>query len=784
MRKVLLFSLVSVMFSCASGQDTLTINGLKKPVEIIKDQWGIAHIYAQNEEDLFFAQGYSAASDRLFQMEMWRRQATGTVAEILGAKDVKRDVGSRLFQFRGNIDQELNHYHPHGSSIVRSFVKGINAYIAEVLKTPEKLPFEFKLLGIKPLPWTPEIVISRHQGLLSNVQAELNYGRLVQMLGADKVKDLLNFHPGEPNIDLDKSLDGRLLSQPILELYEAFRKPLVFSKEDVKVGFQETGGDIDDSRFTGSNNWVIDGKLSQSGYPMLANDPHRAQSTPALRYWCHLNAPGWNVVGGGEPTIPGISIGHNDYGAWGLTIFQTDNEDLYVYEVNPKNANQYRYKGVWENVKIITDTIKVLNGKPVVVQLKYTRHGPVVFEDGVNQKMFAVRAGWLEVGCSPYLASLRMNQAKNWQEFREACSFSRIPGENMIWADKSGAIGWQAVGISPIRPNWSGLVPVPGDGRYEWGGYLNIKQLPNSVNPKEGYIVTANNNLTPNDFPNRNAIGWEWASPYRAHRIEEVLGSGKRQTATDFMALQNDYVSLSARSLVPLLKGVSSADKETEKARKLLLDWNFELAESSIPATIYVEFENLVEQEFLAMLVPQGARLYIKTLSTTKMVDWLVSGRKEFGKNPIEGRNQFMLQSLEKAVQNIKRRLGNDMDNWQYGQLKNKHIFIAHPMSGLVSTAMQEKINVGPYLRGGNGETVNSTGDNLNQTHGASFRIIVDTKNWDNTLGNNSPGQSANPDSPHYKDLIDLWAKGAYFPVYFSKEKIKQVGESTLILKP
>ena len=784
MRKVLLFSLVSVMFSCASGQDTLTINGLKKPVEIIKDQWGIAHIYAQNEEDLFFAQGYSAASDRLFQMEMWRRQATGTVAEILGAKDVKRDVGSRLFQFRGNIDQELNHYHPHGSSIVRSFVKGINAYIAEVLKTPEKLPFEFKLLGIKPLPWTPAIVISRHQGLLSNVQAELNYGRLVQMLGADKVKDVLNFHPGEPNIDLDKSLDGRLLSQPILELYEAFRKPLVFSKEDVKVGFQETGGDIDDSRFTGSNNWVIDGKLSQSGYPMLANDPHRAQSTPALRYWCHLNAPGWNVVGGGEPTIPGISIGHNDYGAWGLTIFQTDNEDLYVYEVNPKNANQYRYKGVWENVKIITDTIKVLNGKPVVVQLKYTRHGPVVFEDGVNQKMFAVRAGWLEVGCSPYLASLRMNQAKNWQEFREACSFSRIPGENMIWADKSGAIGWQAVGISPIRPNWSGLVPVPGDGRYEWGGYLNIKQLPNSVNPKEGYIVTANNNLTPNDFPNRNAIGWEWASPYRAHRIEEVLGSGKRQTATDFMALQNDYVSLSARSLVPLLKGVSSADKETEKARKLLLDWNFELAESSIPATIYVEFENLVEQEFLTMLVPQNARLYIKTLSTTKMVDWLVSGRKEFGKNPIEGRNQFMVQCLEKAVQNIKRRLGNDMDNWQYGQLKNKHIFIAHPMSGLVSTAMQEKINVGPYLRGGNGETVNSTGDNLNQTHGASFRIIVDTKNWDNTLGNNSPGQSANPDSRHYKDLIDLWAKGAYFPVYFSKEKIKQVGESTLILKP
>lgn len=764
------------------AQDTLKINGLKKPVEIIRDQWGIAHIYAQNEEDLFFAQGYSAASDRLFQFEIWRRQATGTVAEILGAKDIKRDIGSRLFKFRGNIEQELNHYHPRSAVIIKSFVKGINAYIAEILKTPEKLPFEFKVLNIRPMPWTPEVVISRHQGLLSNVQSELNYGRLVQLLGAEKVKDILNFHPGEPNIDLDKNIDGKLLFQNILELYDAFRKPISFSKEEVKTSFLENK--VDDSRFTGSNNWVISGKISQSGFPMLANDPHRAQSTPALRYWCHLNAPGWNVVGGGEPTIPGISIGHNDYGAWGLTIFQTDNEDLYVYDMNPKNPNQYRYKGVWENLKIITDTIKVLNAEPVIVQLKYTRHGPVVFEDGNSQKLFAVRAGWLEVGCSPYLASLRMNQAKNWEEFREACSFSRIPGENMIWADRKGTIGWQAVGISPIRPNWTGLVPVTGDGRYEWAGYLNIKQLPNKSNPTENYIVTANDNLTPENFPYRNAIGWEWASPYRAHRIEEVLGGGKRQTATDFMQLQNDYLSLPARNFVPLLHGVSSKDKDTEKARKLLLDWDFTMEPNSIPATIYLEWSELMEQELIKLIVPENARTYIKYLSTTKMVDWLVSGRKEFGKNPIDGRNEFIIACLEKAVQTTKKRLGNDMNDWQYGQLKNKHIYITHPMSTLVSADMKDKINVGPFIRGGNGETVNSTGDNLNQAHGASFRIIVDTKDWDKTLGNNSPGQSGNPDSPRYKDLIELWAKGQYFPVYFSKGKIKDVAEQTLILKP
>ncbi|GAB3506125.1 penicillin acylase family protein [Emticicia fontis] len=764
------------------AQDTLKINGLKKPVEIIRDQWGIAHIYAQNEEDLFFAQGYSAAYDRLFQFEIWRRQATGTVAEILGAKETKRDIGTRLFKFRGNIEQELNHYHPRSAIIIKAFVKGINAYISEILKTPEKLPFEFKVLNIKPMLWTPEVVISRHQGLLSNVQSELNYGRLVQLLGAKKVKDILNFHPGEPDIDLDKSIDGKLLFQNILELYDAFRKPLTFNKEEVKTSFLENT--IDDSRFTGSNNWVISGKISQSGFPMLANDPHRAQSTPALRYWCHLNAPGWNVVGGGEPTIPGISIGHNAYGVWGLTIFQTDNEDLYVYDVNPENPNQYRYKGVWENLKMITDTIKVLNAEPVIVQLKYTRHGPVVFEDSNSRKLFAVRAGWLEVGCSPYLASLRMNQAKNWDEFREACSFSRIPGENMIWADRKGNIGWQAVGISPVRPNWTGLVPVSGDGRYEWAGYLNIKQLPNKSNPTENYIITANDNLTPENFPNRNAIGWEWASPYRAHRIEEVLGSGKRQTLTDFMQLQNDYVSLPARNFVPLLSGVSSKDKDTEKARKLLLDWDFTMEPGSIPATVYLEWRELMEQELIKLIVPENARTYVKYLSTIKMVDWLVSGRKEFGKNPIEGRNEFIIACLEKAVDTIRKRLGNDMHDWQYGQLKNKHIYITHPMSTLVNADMKEKINVGPFIRGGNGETVNSTGDNLNQAHGASFRIIVDTKDWDRTLGNNSPGQSGNPDSPHYKDLIELWAKGQYFPVYFSKEKIKDVAEQTTILKP
>ncbi|GAB3978552.1 penicillin acylase family protein [Spirosoma terrae] len=785
----LLLLLLSI--STAYSQPT---PGLQQPVEISKDQWGINHIYAKNEHDLFFAQGYMAAQDRLFQLELWRRQATGTVAELLGPQEVKRDIGTRLFRFRGDLNKELLHYHPHGPQIVRAFVAGINAYITEILKTPEKLPFEFKVLNTKPQLWTPEVVISRHQALAYNVRDELNNGRLVKLIGADKLRELQWFHP-QPNVsttqpaqpDLTLRVNGDELFQPILELYEAFRLPLKFQGRPTKADEDEayvtpkTTDEINDwfdveKQYVGSNNWIISGNKSASGYPMLANDPHRAQSTPPLRYWVHLNAPGWNVIGAGEPTLPGVSIGHNDYGAWGLTIFETDNEDLYVYEINPANSNQYRYKGRWESMKTLTEAISVKDGKPVNATLKYTRHGPVVFEDKVHHKAYAVRAGWLDIGNSPYLASLRMNQARNWAEFRQACTYSRLPGENMIWADRTGTIGWQAVGLAPIRKNFTGLVPVPGDGRFEWSGYLPIQQLPNKVNPPEGYVATANNNLTPINFPHRNAIGWTWSSPSRAHRIEEVLNDGKRKTMTDFMALQADYLSIPARTLVPLLQNLFSPENRTEQAVSYLRRWDYKLDPSSVAAAIYVAWEEQLKRAIYEQNVPQSARAYMKSIPSKRVIDALLI--------PTPARDSLLLLCMDRAVADLTKRLGSDMDDWSYGQRKNKHITITHPLSDLVDKAMQTKINLGPVARGGYAETVNATGPNLNQTHGATFRILVDTEDWDKTLGINSPGQSGNPDSPHYRDLFPIWADNNYFPAYFSKEKVKSVAESTIILKP
>jgi penicillin amidase len=437
----------------ASSQD-LKFPGLTSTVEVIKDQWGVSHIYAQNEHDLFFAQGYVAATDRMWQFELWRRQATGTLAELVGVSALKHDLGARLFKFRGNLEQEYAHYHPHGKSIIAAFTDGINARVAEIQKDTSMLPFELKLLKSTVGKWTPEIVLSRHAGIAGNVISELNYGRQVHNMGEDKTRELNWFHPtrtpeSEPKLTLEKGVDGEDLNQNILELYNAYKSPVKFGKEDKSVGaaFDFQKWYETEKEYTGSNNWAVTGDLSESGFPMLASDPHRTQATPALRYWMHLHAPGWNVVGAGEPTLPGVSIGHNDYGAWGLTIARTDNEDLYVYEINPANPLQYKYKGQWMNMTVINDTIQVKGRNPEIVKMKFTRHGPVVFEDALKHKAYAVRAGWLDVGSAPYLASLRMNQSKSWDEFRDACSYSRLPGLNMVWADRRGHIGWQIVGV-------------------------------------------------------------------------------------------------------------------------------------------------------------------------------------------------------------------------------------------------------------------------------------------------------------------------------------------------
>ncbi len=771
---------------------------MEQPVEILVDPWGISHIYAETEHDLFFAQGYNAARDRLFQFEVWRRQATGTWAEVLGPRETKRDIAARLFRFRGDMEEEFAHYHPRGAEIIKAFVAGVNARIAEVRSNPDLLPVELKLLGIEPGEWSPEILISRHQALAYNVTQELEIARALLASGETAVREMYWFQNADPRLQLDDAIDPNLLAADLLELYRIYKSPVSFQPEDIVANIRADASTwqrlaenpppgeaelIRRGEAIGSNNWALSGAKTTTGRPILANDPHRLLQAPSLRYFAHLVGPGWNVLGGGEPVLPGISIGHNGHGAWGLTVFRIDNEDLYIYETDTENR-RYRYGNGWEEFVSVEERIDVRDQAPVTVELKFTRHGPVIYEDPETQAAVALRAAWLEPGGAPYLASLRMNQAQTWEEFRDACSFNHMPGENMLWADADGNIGWQATGLAPLRPNWSGLLPVPGDGRYEWNGYLPIKELPHEANPARKFLATANENLVPPDYPNPEVASLLWPDPFRGHRLHEVLNSGRKFGIADSMQLQHDLLSLPARTLVPLLRPLQSEDAPTEEARRLLLDWNFTMNAESAPAAIYNAWHTRLMEGAREWIVPPAAREIVAPLQPQLVLDLLVSPDGRLGPNPVTARDKFLLETLKETTAALSKRFGENPSEWTYGGAHYKHARIRHPLSAAVNDETRETLETAPVPQGGYGYTVNNTSNSDNQTFGATFRVIIDLSDFDRSVGTNAPGQSGDPASSHYRDLYELWARGQYFPLLYSREKVEAIAQRHEHLHP
>jgi penicillin amidase len=327
-------------------------------------------------------------------------------------------------------------------------------------------------------------------------------------------------------------------------------------------------------------------------------------------------------------------------------------------------------------------------------------------------------------------------------------------------------------------------VPVPGDGRFEWDGYLPIKALPHMLNPANGYIRTANNYMVPDGYPYPEALHYTWGDELRAVRIDEFLGSGRKFTVVDMMKLQQDELSVTARNLVPMLRDLAIPDAEAAKARDLLLHCDYVLDKDSVPAAVYAAWERRLQSSVADLLVPAGARRLLGGLNLKRMIDWLAAPDGRFGKDPTSGRDALLVRCLSDAVAELTKQLGPDMSKWQYGQEKYHHITIYHPLSASVSADLRARLDVGPLPRGGYAVTVNATGNGNNQTSGASFRIIADTENWDNSVGTNTPGQSGDPDNPHYRDLFQMWATGKYFPVFFNLRKVESVAEEKLILSP
>jgi penicillin G amidase len=798
-----IFSLILILLFAreANAQETLTVNvdGLASPVEIIKDKWGVSHIYAENQQDLFFAQGYNAARDRMFQFEIWRRKATGTLSEIMGEKALAHDKGARLLRFRNDLKAEMAHYHEDGTEIILSFVAGVNAYIAETEDNPDLLSFEFDLLGIKPGLWTPEIVISRHNALTRGINNEVMLAKTIHAIGSEKTRKILPFDR-DAYLEPFEGIDLSKITDEITASYRASRSQPQFDQSDLKnpqmtevLNQQVEQFDeyfwhdpIEGISNIGSNNWVISGSKTKSGKPIMANDPHRTIQSPSLRYMVHLNAPavdgkkGWNVIGAGEPVLPGVSIGHNEFGAWGLTIFRIDQEDLYVYEINPDNPNQYRYQGQWKDMVLENTIVKVRGQGDVSTTLKYSIHGPVIYEDPENNLAYGLRAAWLDIGATPYLASLRMDQATTWEEFREACSFSGLPGENMIWADKKGNIGWQSVGLTPVRFGWDGGLPVPGDGTYEWNGYVPIKSMPHTSNPSAGWYGTANNYNIPDGYP--NIFASFYSDPARSFRLNEVLNAAKDHTIEDSMALQYDTKSMNAEKITPYIAELR-VPRKLRDAQRLLSNWDHMMDRESVAAAIYDKWELAMIYDLSLRVIPIEKADGLSAISRVKLTEWVQNPPEfVFGKNPEKTRDQIMVNSLNIAVDILSEDIGPDMSDWAYGKVHFAEI--VHPLSHLLDEEMQQQVNIAPLPRGGASNTLNANHGNGRQSSGASFRMIVDTADWDSAVGTNAPGQSADPKSSHYADLFENWNKGEYFPMYYSKNKILKDASGITLLRP
>ncbi len=794
----------TAFFACAlatvrstSDAQSLRVQGLRASVELLRDSAGIVHIRAQNEHDLFFAQGYSAARDRLFQLELWRRQATGTMAEVLGPRWVDRDRASRLLKYRGSMTRELAHYHPRGAAIISAFVAGVNSYVEQVRRDPSLLPPELVWLGITPGRWTAEVVVSRHNALASNAREELGTARAVRAIGEAAVRARRSFEPEGARLALDSAVAVLLdatSDNGAMAAYDGFKNAPVFRATEVAAAVRrraDSTTQADTASANGpeadrweSNNWVVDGTRTRSGKPIVANDPHRAITTPSLRYMVHLTAPGWDVIGGGEPAIPGVAIGHNRVGAWGLTVFGIDSEDLYVYETSANKARGYRYGARTEQMREVLDTIRVKDAPSQVVRLRFTRHGPVLYEDSTRRVAVALRAGWLDVGGAPYLASLRIDQAQSWAQFVQALSYARMPALNWVWGDTSGVIGWHSAGVAPIRKEWDGLVPVAGDGRFEWRGYLPILELPHVVSPPRGVFGTANAFNVPRDYARMDAVARSWAEPFRLQRLTEVLDTLRQADVQTMARLQHDETAMAARALVPLLRGVEFTSELSHAAKDSVLAWNGVLSANSVGAALYALWERRLLAHTADMVVPIAARSTLRGVPLSKTIGWLTQVDSILGDNPITARDFLVFRAFNEAVQDLSRRFGRNMADWRYGDAKLHHARIAHPLDALVADSLRVQLSPGPRARGGYGNTLNATGNSDNQTAGASFRVVIDVADWDAAIVTNTPGQSGDIRSPHYSDLFSAWARGEYVPLPFTRRAVERRLESRTTIRP
>ncbi len=761
------------------ADETLRLAGLGAEAEILVDRWGIPHIYAASQRDAFFVQGFNAARDRLWQIDLWRKRGLGLMAGDLGAGYVERDRAARLLLYRGDMQAEWACYGDDAEARTTAFVAGINAYIDLVEREPARLPMEFRLLGTRPAKWHAEDVVRcRAHARVRNLESEVLRTNIIAGFGQDADRLHKGLQP-EWRLQVPEGLKPRAIPPEVVRTY-------LLGCEPHPIDSATPTEPLADAGEWGSNNWALSSARTTTGRPILASDPHRVHDQPSLRYIAHLTAPGLDVIGAGEPAIPGVSLGHNDKLAFSLTIHPSDQEDLYVYELNEADPDLYRYGTTWERMHVVTEDIPVRGGAAVPTELRFTRHGPVLHVDRAARRAYALRSVWWEPGTAAYMASLAYLTASSFEEYQQALEGWGAPSTNHVVADVAGHIGWQVAAKIPQRPNWDGLMPVPGDGRYEWSGTIQASTLPRTKDPECGWVGSANQMNLPPDFDYRRyKTGFEWTDVARYARLSEALAGGKQWSVEETLALQTDVLSTPARRVCALLAGAGGTD--AAEARAFLAGWDHRLEAGSGPAALFeIWFTNHLIPAIPKTLGPEGMAKLITVPDTQLYVEILEAAQDPgFGADPKAARDALLLETLAAAWAEARKRMGDDTADWSWGRIH--HGYFTHPLSRLVPPALAVRLDVGPAPKGGSNLTINNNGyrgTDFRVMSGVSWRMVVDVGDWDASWTINSPGQSGDPASPHYRDLFPIWAKDEYVPMLYSRAAVEEAAEHRIRLLP
>ena len=771
--------------------DEYEIEGLAGEVDIVLDKWGVPHIYAQSRDDLFIAQGFNAARDRLYQIDLWRRRGHGHLAAVFGLSYVEQDRASRLFLYRGDAAAEWAAYGPDTKSIVTSFSKGVNAYVMWVRQDADRLPPEFRSHGYLPEYWEPEdVIFVRTHGLFYGVEQEVARAQTLREFGADAEELRQAREPFDP-IVVPEGLDLSLLSDDVLRVYRLAFSPVNFASQAAPIDWHES--------ISGSNNWALSGERTKTGRPILANDPHRAVTLPSLRYMAHLIAPGINVIGAGEPGLPGISIGHNGAVAFGLTIWPADHEDLYIYELDPSDPTRYRYGDGWESFSVIADEIDVVGSEAEPIELSYTRHGPVIYTDVTRGFAVAVRAAWLQPGMAPYVGSLGYLSAANGDEFVESLNRWGAPSVNQIFATPDGDIGWNTCTLVPLRPNWDGSLPVPGDGRYEWDGFVRADTLPSERRPVSGWLASANQMNLPERFrENGPTITHDWYSYARFERLCGWLSSDAKIGIEESVRMQSDNLSVHALKYCAFLKPIDSSSLSERETLDRLRVWNGQTGSGSFEALV---FEVWSRRHFRPWLLTDYLGRRGLSVESVEASERFLLLDESFGGDlrgdlrmladidvsataRLEEFSAGVNSTLSAALDEIGDLLGPDRTVWSWGALHQT--LLVHPAFDGLEGIPSEWVRIGPTPRAGTGDTVGvaSYDSAFRQSSGSTFRMVIDVGEWDQSRAMNAPGQSGDPRLLHFADLFEPWVEAKSFPLVYSREAVDTNAERTIVLKP